>query len=88
MLDRPYWLVPDGKVAGDAFLVLRDAMRRTETAAVAKVVLAGRERAVVVRPHGDGLVMTTLRTPREVKRPVDLFADIPQDGMEGRALTG
>lgn len=75
-LDRPYYLVPDGKTGADAFAVIRDAMRNKERAALARVVLTNREHVVAIEPLGKGLVATTLRYADEVRDENDYFEDI------------
>jgi DNA end-binding protein Ku len=32
-LDKPYYIIPDGKAGTDAFVVIRDAMKRKDIAA-------------------------------------------------------
>ena len=48
-VERPYYLAPDGKVAGDAFAVLREALRGK--AGIGKLALYGRECLVAVQPR-------------------------------------
>jgi non-homologous end joining protein Ku len=38
-LDKPYYIVPNGKAGADAFAVIRDAMKRKDKVALARVVL-------------------------------------------------
>jgi Ku protein len=75
-LDHPYYIVPDGKTGIDAFAVIRDAMKDQDRVALARVVLANRERIVVIEPLGKGLVATTLRYANEVRDEEDFFEDI------------
>ena len=75
-LDRPYYLVPDGKAGADAFAVIRDAMKNKDRAALARVVLTNREYVVAIEPLGKGLVATTLRYADEVRDADDYFDDI------------
>src|ERR1700754_2135020 len=42
-LDKPYYIVPDGKAGADAFAVIRDAMQRKGKVALGRVVLSSRE---------------------------------------------
>ena len=42
-LDKPYYIVPNGKTGADAFVVIRDAMKRKDKIALARVVLSNRE---------------------------------------------
>lgn len=76
-LDKPYYITPDGKTGADAFAVIRDAMKRKDRVALARVVLANREHVVALKPLGKGLLGTTLRYPYELRQEADYFADIP-----------
>jgi DNA end-binding protein Ku len=76
-LDRPYYLVPGGKVGADAFAVIRDAMQDEERVALARIVIAHREHIIALEPLGKGLLGTTLRYDYEVRDEKDYFADIP-----------
>jgi DNA end-binding protein Ku len=77
-LDTPYYVVPDGKVAEEAYAVIRDAMAQAEKAAVARVTLSSREHPVLLKACGNGLILTTLRDEREVRHGEDYFSDIPK----------
>ncbi|HXE80061.1 MAG TPA: Ku protein [Vicinamibacterales bacterium] len=65
-VDRTYYLAPDGKVAGEAFAVMREGMRGK--AGIGKVALYGREYLVAVKPQEHGLVMYTLHHAAEMRR--------------------
>jgi DNA end-binding protein Ku len=73
----PYFLVPDGKVAVEAFTVIREAMAQAGKIALGRVVMHQRERLLAMEPRGKGLVAYTLRTHDEVKDPDEVFDDIP-----------
>jgi DNA end-binding protein Ku len=75
--DSPYYLVPDNKVALEAFAVIRDAMRGKGMVALGRVVLSKRERVVMLQPRGKGLLGATLRYPYEVRDDAIYFGDIP-----------
>ncbi len=60
-LDTPYYLSPDGKVAEEAFAVIRDAMRAKKVVGLGRVVLYRRERIVMLEPRGKGIAARTLR---------------------------
>jgi len=76
-LDKPYYIVPNGKAGADAFAVIRDAMKRKEKVALARVVLSNREHVIALKPLGKGLLGTTLRYPYELRDENDYFDDIP-----------
>jgi DNA end-binding protein Ku len=65
LVERPYYLAPDGAMAVDAFAVMREGMKGK--AGIGKLALYGREYLVAVQPRDKGLVMYTLRHAREVR---------------------
>jgi DNA end-binding protein Ku len=68
-LDAPYYVYPDGKIAIETFRVIGEAMEETGRVGVGRIVLASRERMVLVEPHGGGMLMRTLRAADEVRQP-------------------
>ena len=58
----PYYLVPNDKVGQDAFAVIRDAMRGKGMVALGRVVLAKRERVIMLQPWNRGLRRTSSST--------------------------
>ena len=75
--DASYYLAPDGKAGKDVYAVLRDAVANTGKMALARVVIARRERAVGIVPMGHGLVAHTLHEERDLNKAADVFDDIP-----------
>lgn len=73
----PYFLVPDGKIAAEAYGVIREAMGGEGKIALGRVVMSTRERLIALEPRGRGLVAYTLRTRDEVRSADDAFRDIP-----------
>ncbi|HEY1750404.1 MAG TPA: Ku protein [Caulobacteraceae bacterium] len=76
--NEPYFLLPDGKLAVEAYAVIREAMRKTERIALGRVVMHTRERLLAIEPRDDGLVAYTLRSHDEVRDPKDAFDEIPR----------
>ena len=76
-LDAPYYLVPNDKVGQDAFAVIRDAMAGKAMVALGRVVLAKRERVIMLQPWGKGLMGTTLRYAYDVRETASYFDDLP-----------
>jgi DNA end-binding protein Ku len=75
-LDKPYYIAPQENGA-DVFALLRDGMREAKVAAIASTVLFRRLRTLLIRPHGDGLIGTTLNYDYEVRPADEAFDDIP-----------
>jgi DNA end-binding protein Ku len=83
--DKPYYLIP-GKMGGDALVALRDGMRKSKVAAIARTVLFRRMRTVLIRPHGKGLIATTLNYEYEVRSSKKAFEETPKLKIEGEML--
>jgi len=79
-LDNPYYMAPDGPVAEETYAVILEAMKAAKKVAIARIVLAGRERLVALQPMEEGrhkgFVMTTLRTGKEVREAADAFEEL------------
>jgi DNA end-binding protein Ku len=73
----PYYLVPDGKIAAEAYAVIREAMAQSGRIALGRVVLHTRERLLALEPRSNGIVAYSLRTRGEVRDAADYFRDIP-----------
>src|ERR1700716_3976297 len=76
-LDKPYYIVPDGKMAAEAFVVIRDAMNDKERVGLARIVMANREHIIALEPLGKGILGTTLRYDYEVRDEKTYFSDVP-----------
>ena len=74
--DTPYYLTPDDPIGEEAYCVIRDAMRSTTMVGVSRLVLHRRERAVILKPRDNGIVLWTLRFGDEVRDPGEYFASI------------
>lgn len=74
--EKPYYVVPADDLAEEAFVVLREALRRTGKVGLGQIAMRGREYAVCLRPCGCGLMLETLRYADEVNRAASYFRDI------------
>ncbi len=75
-LDTPYYLAPADKVSEEAFAVIREALAQKKMAGLARIVLYRRERPVLIEPLGKGMLLTTLRYDRTVRKADDVLGDI------------
>jgi DNA end-binding protein Ku len=75
--DSPYYIIPNDQVGQEAFAVIRDAMRGKGMVALARVVLAKRERVIMLQPWDKGLIGTTLRYPYELRDSKEYFDELP-----------
>lgn len=65
LFDVPYYVDPD-KRGGHAYLLLRDALRKSEKVGIARVVLRTREHLAALEVIGERLVLETMRWPDEL----------------------
>jgi DNA end-binding protein Ku len=84
--DSPYYIIPNDPVGAEAFAVIREAMRGKGMAALGRVVLAKRERVIMLQPWEKGLMGTTLRYAYEVRPASDYFDEIPDIKVGGEML--
>jgi DNA end-binding protein Ku len=74
--ENPYYLAPDGKMAQEAFGVIRTAMEKSGQIALGRIVLSTRERILALEPRGKGILAYTIRSDAEVRKPDEIFAAI------------
>ncbi|WP_010162131.1 non-homologous end joining protein Ku [Sphingomonas sp. PAMC 26617] len=77
--EKPYFVVPADDLAEEAFIVLREALRRTKKVGLGQLAMRGREYVVSLKPCGRGMVLETLRYADEVNKAQGYFCDIPDD---------
>ena len=75
--DTPYYLAPEDQVGQEAFAVIRDAMAKKKMVSIARIVMARRERVMMLEPFGKGLMGTILLYPYEIRGEDAAFEDIP-----------
>jgi DNA end-binding protein Ku len=74
--DKPYYVAPADDLAEEAFVVVRDALRRTRKVGIGQLAMRGQEYVVSLKPCGRGMVLETLRYADEVNRASSYFRDI------------
>ena len=77
--EKPYFVVPADDLAEEAFIVLREALRRTKKVGLGQLAMRGREYVVSLKPCGRGMVLETLRYADEVNKAQSYFREIPDD---------
>ena len=66
-IDGAYYVMPDGKMALEAYAVIREAMKKEHKAAEGRLVLSYREHVVILQPRENGLILFRMRDAREVE---------------------
>jgi DNA end-binding protein Ku len=80
--EKPFFVVPDGKVAEEAYRVIHKALSQAGKVALGQLVLNGREALVAIQPCGRGMVLETLRMADEVRKGTPFFAEIGEDEID------
>ena len=84
--DTPYYLAPDGAMAEETFGIIREAMRKTGKVAIARLVMTSRERVITIGARDNGMFVTTLRNPSEVRSTAEYFDGIPAGKPDAEML--
>jgi DNA end-binding protein Ku len=84
--ERPYFVVPADDLAEEAFIVLREALRRSRKVGLGQLAMRGREYVVSLKPCGRGMVLETLRYADEVNKAQGYFRDIPDEEPDADLL--
>ena len=74
--DKPYFVVPADDLAEEAFIVLREALRKAKKVGVGQLAMRGQEYVVALKPCGRGLLLETLRYSDEVNKASSYFREI------------
>ncbi len=85
--DNPYYLAPDGKLAQEAFGVIRAALEQSGQIALGRVVLSTRERLLALEPRGKGILAYSLRTRDEVRDATSVFDTISDTKPDASMIT-
>lgn len=77
--ERPYYVLPNAEDedAEEAYVVLRDALKKTKKIGLGQIVIRGQGSIVAIKPCGKGLMMETLRYADEVKKADGTFDAVP-----------
>ncbi len=74
--EKPYYVVPADDLAEEAFVVLREALKKTKKVGLGQLALRGREYVVSLKACGRGMVLETLRYADEVNKAQGFFREI------------
>jgi DNA end-binding protein Ku len=85
--DTPYFVAPDGKLAQEAFGVIRTAMEKSGQIALGRVVIGTRERILALEPRGKGILAYTIRTDAEMRKPDDIFNTITDKAADPEMIS-
>ena len=76
--EKPYYVAPKDDLAEEAFIVLREALRKSKKVALGQLSMRGSEKLVAIKPCGKGLLLETLRYADEVRKGQEFFSEIDE----------
>jgi DNA end-binding protein Ku len=85
-LNHPYYVTPDREIGRQAYVVIREAMKKEGMVALGRVILTTREHVIAIEPHGQGLLGITLRYPYEIRKGADYFGDLQDERVPKEML--
>ena len=85
--DSPYFVVPADEVGEEAFTVIREAMAEADVVGISRLVMGGRERAVMLQPWDNGIILWTLRFGDEVRDEDEYWKSVKADKADPKMLS-
>ena len=83
-IDKPYVVVPE-KYGKKSYALLREVLKRSGKAGIAKLVLRTRQHLCAVIPHGKALSLLVLRFADELRATSDL--ELPDENLKKLGIT-
>jgi DNA end-binding protein Ku len=80
--DRPFFVLPDDEGDAEAYVVLREALRKTRKVGLGQIVIRGKASLVALKPCGEGLMLEALRYDDEVKDANGVFKAVPDTKVD------
>jgi len=84
--ETPYYLLPDGDMADEGYVILQKALKDTGKIGVGQFILRGHGNIVAVKPFGKGLMLEVLRHANEIRPAEALFKEITEVKVDKEAL--
>ena len=80
--ERPFFVLPDEEEENEAFIVLRDALKKTKKIGLGQIVIRGKGSIVALKPFGKGMLLETLRYADEIVKAEKTFSGIKETKPE------
>ena len=80
--ERPFFVLPDEEEDNEAFVVLRDALKKTKKIGLGQIVIRGKGSIVALKPFGKGMLLETLRYADEINKADKAFSGIKETKPE------
>jgi DNA end-binding protein Ku len=80
--DKPYYALPDGKMADEPYRVVREALKKTKTVGLGQITMRGRSYIAAVKPYEDGLTVETVHYAQELRAAKAFFDELPTGKLD------
>jgi len=85
-LQTPYYLMPDGDMADEGYVLLQRALKETKKIGVGQFILRGHGNIIAIKPFEKGLLLEVLRHANEIRSADALFKEIGDVKVDKEAL--
>jgi len=75
--ERPFFVLPEEDEDAEAFVVLRDALKKTKKIGLGQIVIRGKGSIIALKACGKGMLLETLRYADEIKKADSAFSNVP-----------
>ena len=80
--DKPYYALPDGKMADEPYRVVCEALKKTKTVGLGQITMRGRSYIAAVKPYEGGLTVETVHYAQELRKANLFFDEIPTGKLD------
>ncbi|GAB2677126.1 non-homologous end joining protein Ku [Kribbella swartbergensis] len=84
---KSYYLGPSDKENNSSYALLRDALKKTNRAGIAKFVMRGKEYLATIRAQDKVLVLETMYFADEIRDPAKELDNLPSKSSAGKQLS-
>lgn len=82
--DKPYYIIPHSKNQ-KAYVLLREALKKTNKVGVAKVIIRQKEYLSLIMPYKYALVLNLIRFDQEIRHETEI--EVPKDSMKAYRIS-
>jgi len=84
--ETPYYLLPDGDMADEGYVIIQKALKDTGKVGVGQFIQRGHGNIVAIKPFGEGLILKVLRHANEIRAAEPFFKEIQDVKVDKEAL--
>lgn len=84
--ERPFFVLPEDEEDDEAFIVLREALKKTKKIGLGQIIIRGKGTIVALKACGKGMLLETLRYADELKKADSAFSKIKSEKPDNDML--